>query len=139
MACTSATRAPGGPRRWLGRLVDEGVVVLKFFLHINLAEAARGLGLGRKLMQACLDQMTELGIPFDVTLTARDELGRLVTNFPGPVELSAWTGAAPEMGLEHAGIPTLAALVEACRSGWYMGNTRAGFAWNVPGVTAFSK
>ena len=32
-------------------------------LHINLAEAARGLGLGRKLMQACLDQMTELGIP----------------------------------------------------------------------------
>jgi ribosomal protein S18 acetylase RimI-like enzyme len=32
-------------------------------LHINLAEAARGLGLGRKLMQACLDQMSELGIP----------------------------------------------------------------------------
>ncbi len=32
-------------------------------LHINLAEAARGLGLGRKLMQACLDQMTELGLP----------------------------------------------------------------------------
>ena len=32
-------------------------------LHINLAEAARGLGLGRKLMQACLDQMTDLGIP----------------------------------------------------------------------------
>lgn len=38
-----------------------------------------------------------LGVPFDVTLAARDELGRLVTNFPGPVELSAWTGAAPEM------------------------------------------
>jgi ribosomal protein S18 acetylase RimI-like enzyme len=32
-------------------------------LHINLAEAARGLGLGRKLMEACLNQMTELGIP----------------------------------------------------------------------------
>ena len=32
-------------------------------LHINLAEAARGLGLGRKLLQACLDQMTEHGIP----------------------------------------------------------------------------
>jgi ribosomal protein S18 acetylase RimI-like enzyme len=32
-------------------------------LHINLAEAARGLGLGRKLMEASLNQMTELGIP----------------------------------------------------------------------------
>jgi ribosomal protein S18 acetylase RimI-like enzyme len=32
-------------------------------LHINLAAAARGLGLGRKLLQACLDQMTGLGVP----------------------------------------------------------------------------
>jgi hypothetical protein len=34
---------------------------------------------------------------------------------------------------------TVAALVDAWRSGWYMGSTRAGFAWNVPGVTALSK
>jgi ribosomal protein S18 acetylase RimI-like enzyme len=32
-------------------------------LHINLAEAARGLGLGKRLMNACLDQMTRLGVP----------------------------------------------------------------------------
>jgi ribosomal protein S18 acetylase RimI-like enzyme len=32
-------------------------------LHINLVEAARGFGLGRKLLQACLDQMTGLGAP----------------------------------------------------------------------------
>jgi ribosomal protein S18 acetylase RimI-like enzyme len=32
-------------------------------LHINLAEAARGLGLGKGLMNACLDQMTALGVP----------------------------------------------------------------------------
>jgi ribosomal protein S18 acetylase RimI-like enzyme len=32
-------------------------------LHINLAEAARGLGLGKSLMNACLDQMTALGVP----------------------------------------------------------------------------
>jgi ribosomal protein S18 acetylase RimI-like enzyme len=32
-------------------------------LHINLAEAARGLGLGKSLMNACLDQMVALGVP----------------------------------------------------------------------------
>jgi ribosomal protein S18 acetylase RimI-like enzyme len=32
-------------------------------LHINLAEGARGLGLGKSLMNACLDQMTALGVP----------------------------------------------------------------------------
>jgi ribosomal protein S18 acetylase RimI-like enzyme len=32
-------------------------------LHINLAEAARGFGLGRRLMDACLDQMIGLGVP----------------------------------------------------------------------------
>jgi ribosomal protein S18 acetylase RimI-like enzyme len=31
-------------------------------LHINLAEAARGLGLGKRLMNACLDQMSGLGV-----------------------------------------------------------------------------
>ena len=32
-------------------------------LHINLCAAARGLGLGRRLLEACLDQMTALGVP----------------------------------------------------------------------------
>ncbi len=32
-------------------------------LHINLSAAARGLGLGKKLLYACLDQMTALGMP----------------------------------------------------------------------------
>jgi ribosomal protein S18 acetylase RimI-like enzyme len=32
-------------------------------LHINLAESARGLGLGRRLLETCLQQMTELGSP----------------------------------------------------------------------------
>ena len=32
-------------------------------LHINLAEGARGLGLGKSLMNACLDQMAALGLP----------------------------------------------------------------------------
>jgi ribosomal protein S18 acetylase RimI-like enzyme len=32
-------------------------------LHINLAEGARGLGLGKSLMNACLDQMAALGAP----------------------------------------------------------------------------
>ena len=32
-------------------------------LHINLTEAARGYGLGKRLMNACLDQMTGLGVP----------------------------------------------------------------------------
>jgi ribosomal protein S18 acetylase RimI-like enzyme len=32
-------------------------------LHINLAKGARGLGLGKSLMNACLDQMSDLGIP----------------------------------------------------------------------------
>jgi ribosomal protein S18 acetylase RimI-like enzyme len=32
-------------------------------LHINLTEAARGFGLGKRLMNACLDQMTGLGVP----------------------------------------------------------------------------
>ena len=32
-------------------------------LHINLAQAARGLGLGKSLMNACLDQMAALGLP----------------------------------------------------------------------------
>jgi len=32
-------------------------------LHINLAEAARGFGLGKRLMDACLNQMTGLGVP----------------------------------------------------------------------------
>jgi GNAT superfamily N-acetyltransferase len=32
-------------------------------LHINLTEAARGFGLGKRLMDACLDQMTGLGVP----------------------------------------------------------------------------
>jgi len=31
-------------------------------LHINLAEGYRGLGLGRRLLQACLDQMTALSL-----------------------------------------------------------------------------
>lgn len=31
-------------------------------LHINLAPAARGLGLGKALLYACLDQMTALGV-----------------------------------------------------------------------------
>jgi ribosomal protein S18 acetylase RimI-like enzyme len=32
-------------------------------LHINLVDSARGLGLGKALMNACLDQMTALGVP----------------------------------------------------------------------------
>jgi ribosomal protein S18 acetylase RimI-like enzyme len=32
-------------------------------LHINLTERTRGLGLGRRLLQTCLDQMTDLGVP----------------------------------------------------------------------------
>jgi ribosomal protein S18 acetylase RimI-like enzyme len=32
-------------------------------LHINVTDGYRGLGLGRRLMQACLRQMAELGIP----------------------------------------------------------------------------
>jgi ribosomal protein S18 acetylase RimI-like enzyme len=32
-------------------------------LHINLAEGARGLGLGKSLMNACLEQMVALGVP----------------------------------------------------------------------------
>jgi GNAT superfamily N-acetyltransferase len=32
-------------------------------LHINLSAAARGLGLGRRLLYACLDQMTALDVP----------------------------------------------------------------------------
>jgi GNAT superfamily N-acetyltransferase len=32
-------------------------------LHINLSEAARGLGLGKLLLQACLGQMTSLRVP----------------------------------------------------------------------------
>jgi ribosomal protein S18 acetylase RimI-like enzyme len=32
-------------------------------LHINLAQAARGFGMGKRLMDACLDQMAGLGIP----------------------------------------------------------------------------
>ena len=32
-------------------------------LHINLAQAARGLGLGKSLMNACLDQMSALDLP----------------------------------------------------------------------------
>ena len=32
-------------------------------LHINLSEAARGLGLGKSLLYACLDQMTALYLP----------------------------------------------------------------------------
>jgi hypothetical protein len=32
-----------------------------------------------------------LGMPFGVTVTAQDELGRTVQNFPGPVNLSGWT------------------------------------------------
>jgi ribosomal protein S18 acetylase RimI-like enzyme len=39
---------------------------LKYYpaeLHINLAEGARGLGLGKGLMNACLDQMSALGQP----------------------------------------------------------------------------
>ena len=32
-------------------------------LHINLSEAARGLGLGKLLLQACLDQMISLHVP----------------------------------------------------------------------------
>jgi ribosomal protein S18 acetylase RimI-like enzyme len=32
-------------------------------LHINLAEGARGLGLGKSLMNACLEQMAALGRP----------------------------------------------------------------------------
>lgn len=32
-------------------------------LHINLTERTRGLGLGRQLLQTCLDQMTGLGVP----------------------------------------------------------------------------
>ena len=32
-------------------------------LHINLMERARGSGLGKRLMQACLEQMVTLGVP----------------------------------------------------------------------------
>ena len=32
-------------------------------LHINLVEAARGFGLGKRLLDVCLNQMTGLGIP----------------------------------------------------------------------------
>jgi len=32
-------------------------------LHINLAEGARGLGLGKRLMNVCLEQMEALGVP----------------------------------------------------------------------------
>jgi ribosomal protein S18 acetylase RimI-like enzyme len=32
-------------------------------LHINLTEGARGLGLGKKLMNVCLDRMAEAGVP----------------------------------------------------------------------------
>jgi hypothetical protein len=33
-----------------------------------------------------------VGQPFGVSVTAQDELGRTVQNFPGPVTLSGWTG-----------------------------------------------
>lgn len=33
-----------------------------------------------------------VGQPFAVTVTAQDELGRTVQNYPGPVTLSGWTG-----------------------------------------------
>ena len=40
----------------------------------------------------------------------------------------------------HLGFTVTVALrVEACRDGSYMGSTRAGLAWNVPGVTALSR
>jgi ribosomal protein S18 acetylase RimI-like enzyme len=32
-------------------------------LHVNLSAAARGLGLGRALLEACLDQMASLRVP----------------------------------------------------------------------------
>jgi len=32
-------------------------------LHVNLAPAARGLSLGRRLVEACLGQMAQLGVP----------------------------------------------------------------------------
>lgn len=34
------------------------------------------------------------GVPFDVTLSAQDELGRTVTNFAGTAQLSGWSGDA---------------------------------------------
>jgi ribosomal protein S18 acetylase RimI-like enzyme len=43
-------------------------------LHINLSEAARGLGLGRRLLEACLDQMTGLGVPgIHLNTTSRNQ------------------------------------------------------------------
>lgn len=35
-----------------------------------------------------------LGIPFNVSVTAQDELGRTVSNFPGPVNLSGWVAGS---------------------------------------------
>lgn len=43
-------------------------------LHINLSPAARGLGLGKKLLYACLDQMTALLAPgIHLNTTSRNQ------------------------------------------------------------------
>jgi ribosomal protein S18 acetylase RimI-like enzyme len=43
-------------------------------LHINLSEAARGLGLGRRLLDACLGQMTALQLPgIHLNTTSRNQ------------------------------------------------------------------
>jgi ribosomal protein S18 acetylase RimI-like enzyme len=43
-------------------------------LHINLSKAARGLGLGRRLLDACLEQMTALGAPgIHLNTTSRNQ------------------------------------------------------------------
>jgi ribosomal protein S18 acetylase RimI-like enzyme len=59
-------------RRYFGRLVvailrgeypHADLKVYPAELHINLTEGARGLGLGKGLMNACLDQMAATGVP----------------------------------------------------------------------------
>ena len=63
-----------GPRTWryIGRLIGStlhgevpppDLPAYPAHLHINLAESFRGRGLGGRLLQACLDQMTVLGLP----------------------------------------------------------------------------
>jgi ribosomal protein S18 acetylase RimI-like enzyme len=46
-----------------GEIPEADETIYPAHLHINLLPAARGLGLGRKLMEAYINQLKELGIP----------------------------------------------------------------------------